>query len=106
MLDLKDCLDQAIRPMILVVIGLALGMASLPVILFGVALVLATLLQISQGSAMLLTGLVVLVVSGLLAFLASSRVRLSLDSFRRSREELVRNISWVRTVLVHSGRRF
>jgi uncharacterized membrane protein YqjE len=104
MLDLKECIARATLPLIFVAIGLALMLASLPVILGGLALVLATALNIGIGAALLLTGLVVLVVSGLIAYTAWLRSRPGFDSFRRSREELVRNLSWIRTVVVHSGR--
>jgi hypothetical protein len=102
--DLKECIARATLPLIFVVIGLVLMLASLPVVLGGLALVLATALKIGIGAALLLTGLVVLVVSGLIAYTAWLRFRPSFDSFRRSREELVRNLNWIRTVLVHSGR--
>jgi hypothetical protein len=104
MLDLKECIARATVPLIVVVIGLVLMLASLPVIVGGLALVLATVLHVGIGEALLVTGLVVLVVSGLIAFVAWSRFLPSFDSLRRSHEELVRNLSWIRTVLVHSGR--
>jgi len=103
-LDLKDCLAKVTTPMLFAVTGMALALASLPVILFGVAFLLAALLKINQGWAMLLTGVVVLVASAVIALTSLSRVRLGFEAFRRSREELVRNLSWLRTVLVHSGR--
>jgi uncharacterized membrane protein YqjE len=104
LIDLKEATAKAIVPIAFSVIGLALVLASLPVILFGVALLLAALLHIGEGWAMLLTGAPVLVVSGAVVAIAGMRVRNSFNSFQRSREELVRNLSWIRTVLVHSGR--
>jgi uncharacterized membrane protein YqjE len=106
LIDLKQATAKAILPIAFSVIGLALVLASLPVILLGVALLLAALLHISEGWAMLLTGAPVLVISGVVVAIAGMRVRNSFDSFQRSRDELVRNLSWIRTVLVHSGRRF
>jgi len=106
LIDLRECVTKALWPIVLTVVGLVLAVASLPVILVGVALLLAALLQIGYGWAMLLTGGGVLVVSGLAAFFFARRIGPSFEGLRRSREELVRNISWIRTVLVHSGRTY
>jgi uncharacterized membrane protein YqjE len=103
-LDLNECVARTTTPVIVATVSLAFLFASLPVILAGLALVLAAFLKLSIGWTLVLTGLVVLVVSGGLVYGASARLRLSLDCLRRSREELVRNLSWLRTVLVHSGR--
>ncbi|HMB05105.1 MAG TPA: phage holin family protein [Isosphaeraceae bacterium] len=104
LIDLKESTAKASLPIALCVIGLALVLASLPVVLFGTGLLLAALLHIGEGWAILLTGAVVLVISGVVVVVAGMRVRNSFDILRRSREELARNLSWIRTVLVHSGR--
>ena len=57
-------------------------------------------------TALLLTGAVVLVVSAVVALLALRQIRAGFAVFQRSREELVRNLSWLRTVLVYSGRSY
>lgn len=104
MYDLKECVEDVAKPVLATAVGLALALASLPVILAGVGLMLAAALHVSEGLALLLTGAVVLATSGALAFVASRRMFAGLANFQRSREELVRNLSWIRTVLVHSGR--
>jgi len=103
-LDFKESTARAIVPLALVVGGIALLLASLPVALLGVAWLVASALSIREGWAALLTAGVAAVVAAILAWVALTRLLASFESFRRSREELVRNISWIRTVLVHSGR--
>jgi len=45
-----------------------------------------------------------IVLAGVVLTVCALRIPDALSGFRRSREELQRNIAWVRTVLVHSGR--
>jgi len=103
-LDFKESATRAIVPLVLVVVGVALLLASLPVALLGAAWLVASALSIQEGWAALLTAGVAAVVAAILAWVALTRLLVSFESFRRTREELVRNISWIRTVLVHSGR--
>ena len=103
-LDAKECVTKATTPVIILVTGAVLGLASLPVILIGLADLIASNTQLSSGSARLIVGLATLVVAGVAGYFGLKGSTSSLSSFRRSREELVRNLSWVRTVLVYSGR--
>jgi hypothetical protein len=104
-LDLKQAIAQARMAAVLVVCGLVLINAALPVILVGVAAVLAPLLRISTGWALLLTGGVVVVAAAVVVALAARRLPPSFSALRRSSDELSRNVAWLRTVLVHSGRK-
>ncbi len=103
-LDFKAAMARATIPLVLVAVGLALLLASLPVALLGIGALVASALSISIGWATLLTAVVAAIVAVVVAVVALGRFLGSLDSFRNSREELVRNISWLRTVVVHSGR--
>lgn len=105
-LDVKDSYERALVPMIAIIAGLTAALASLPVLVLGVALVIARALDIADGLAMVLTALVVIAGAGLLAYLSTRRLPHSFEPLRRSREELIRNLSWVRTVLIHSGRSY
>jgi len=103
-LDLKNSVQKATVPVVLTVLGIVILLGAVPVLLAGVALLLASSLAISFGLALVLVAIVTMIVAGALAALAGLRLPLAFDSFRRSTEELSRNISWIRTVLVHSGR--
>jgi Putative Actinobacterial Holin-X, holin superfamily III len=104
LLDLKECLQKLTVPVALVGAGLVAVIGALPVALVGVAGLLASALKISPAAASLLTGGVVLVVAVGTVAVAASRIPASFSSFRRSREELTRNLAWIRTVLLYSGR--
>ena len=102
--DLKDCIDHAVTPLIAVVVGFAIFLAALPVAMLGAADVLARAAGLTPGVAMLITAAAGLAVAGVILFVFAKRFAHSLQAFRRSREELVRNLSWIRTVVVYSGR--
>jgi hypothetical protein len=104
LLDAKDAVAKATTPLIVLVAGATLALGSLPVILIGLAGVVASALNLSNPVALLIVGLAALGVAVVAALIGLKGSTGSLTSFRRSSEELTRNISWVRTVLVHSGR--
>jgi hypothetical protein len=104
LLDAKDAAAKASMPLISLGAGLALAFASLPVILIGLADLIATSSRLSSGASQLIVGLVALTIAGVAGLIGWKGSAGSLTSFRRSSEELTRNLCWIRTVLVHSGR--
>jgi len=104
MIDLKECVGRAVVPVGLVAAGLVLILGALPVALLGVAALVASALKIGEGWAMLLTGGVILVLSSVVVVVSALKIVPSFASFRRSYDELTRNLAWIRTVLFYSGR--
>ena len=104
LLDAKDAASKATLPVILLGGGVALALGSLPVILIGLADVLADALKVPGGVMQLGVGLMALVMAGVVAYIGLKGSTTSLGSFRRSSEELTRNLSWIKTVLIYSGR--
>lgn len=78
--------------------------ASATVGLAGLALWLATILNIQPGIVMMVVALIGLVISGVAGALLARSLSKCLAYFRRSQEELERNLAWVKTTLIHSGR--
>lgn len=103
-LDMKDSVQQAGRPLAVALLGAAVALGAIPVALAGGALVLAESAQIRLGWAFVITGGVAVVLAAVVTAIAANRVPHGFQSFHRSREELNRNLNWIRTVLAHSGR--
>lgn len=103
-LDAKDCLARATIPAVILIAGGAVALSSLPVLILGAADLLAIFTNLTLWASRMIVAVVIMVVAAIVAFLSYREITLSIHSFRRSSEELTRNLSWVRTVLVHSGR--
>jgi len=73
-------------------------------VLIGVAELLVSAFTIPERWALLLVGVVALAAAVALVAIAGAQFSRSFESFRRSREELIRNLSWIKTVITYSGR--
>jgi len=102
--DLKESLGKASVPIVLIAIGVCSLLGAVPVLLFGVAELVAVALNIGHGWALLLTSVVAMVIAGVVVVVSALRLPSCFNGFRRSSEELTRNLSWIRTVLLYSGR--
>jgi Putative Actinobacterial Holin-X, holin superfamily III len=102
--ELRFCARRAAWPAGVIAGSGVLMLASLPVALFGVAEWVGSTWNLSRATSLLLTGGVSLGVGALLVVICLPRLRRSFDSFEYSREELTRNIAWIKTVLAYSGR--
>ena len=103
-LDAKDCLGRSTYPVIFLAAAGAVALASLPVLILGAADLLTTFASLPVWASRMIVAVVAMVVAALVAYLSYREVAGSIHSFRRSSEEFTRNLSWVRTVRVHSGR--
>jgi len=102
--DLKDLTARARLSIAILAVGVVVVVGSVPVLVAGAGLLLATALNISTGMGLLLSALAAVIISGgALAFAVLGLGR-SLDALQHSREEFQRNVAWIRTVLVQSGR--
>lgn len=102
--DVRDSSARAVPGLVALAISIPLALACFTLALGGLAYWLAAELGWSLGLTLLTVAAIGLIVSALLSWLGLRSVRSSTATFRRSREELERNVAWLRTVLAHSGR--
>jgi hypothetical protein len=103
-IDAKESTGKAVFPLVAIVVSVVLMPAALTVGLLGAADLLVRAAAIGSGSAMLLTAAIALVVAGGTLAFSTFALKSSLTPFRRSTEEFARNLSWLRTVFLYSGR--
>jgi hypothetical protein len=103
-LDLRESMEHATPSLIGLVILGTIAAASVVVGLAGLSLWLATVLQVQAGIVMMVVALAGLVIAGAVSFFLARSLAASFSYFRRSQEEFERNLAWVKTTLVHSGR--
>jgi uncharacterized membrane protein YqjE len=84
--------------------GLVLALAGLPIALAGIAELLVSYLEMSRGWALIAVAVAAFVIAGTAIAIALARLRSADIGFPMSREEFARNLNWVRTVLLYSGR--
>lgn len=98
-LDIKNSTQRTRTCLILAIIGVCLLLASIPVALLTLAELLVEQLDWSRAAALGTATLVGVVLSAVFAGAAYLLVRKGLFSLERSRDELNRNLSWIKTTL-------
>ena len=99
-LDFKDSASRAAVPLGLLFACSVVLSACVVLVLFGLASLLASRLNIEEGWSLVLVAGAAAALTGPVAALAVVRLRRGTSSFRNSRDELRRNLAWLRSVLV------
>jgi hypothetical protein len=102
--DLRESLRRAAPAIGGLAVLCLLLFAGMTALVAGVALWIADAYQLRPAAALMLVGFGSLVVAVLGAWLCVRAFGRSLSTFRRSSEELERNLAWVKTILTQSGR--
>jgi uncharacterized integral membrane protein len=102
--DFRESRGRALPALIAAVVLTLMAFASTTVALMGLAYWMAAGWAIPLGKALMLVAAAGMVLTLLLTAFVVHSLRASFVSFRRSREELERNIAWLQTVLLRSGR--
>lgn len=97
--DAQECGQRVLAPGLLLLAGLALGTVCLPIGLAALALSLVQVFEMSYATGFLIAAVVGAILSTLLCGLGWFLVRQRLVVLRRSQEELVNNLSWIKKVL-------
>lgn len=103
--DVKTSASRAALPVALIASGGVFVLSALPVALIGASELLADGMQLAhRGWAYLIVAGGMAAIAAILAFIGIPRLMKSFDTLVRSKEELARNVAWIKTVLANSGR--
>jgi hypothetical protein len=103
-MELKQNVQTAKGTVAVILGGAVLGIAGLPIVLAGIAELFVSELGMKRGFALLGVAVVALAIAGSTIAIAAIRLRRSVVGFPLTTEEFTRNLNWVRTILLHSGR--
>jgi uncharacterized membrane protein YqjE len=102
-LDVKQSAAKARLSLILAVAGVCVLLGTIPVALLTIAALLVDQLQWSYAAAAAVATLIGLVVSGIVLGIAWAYIKKGLVSLERSRDELRRNVAWIKSTLRTRG---
>lgn len=102
--DMRDFKSGAVAPMALMGVAFVLALGCAPVLLMGLAWLLVDLELLQRGWAFLVAALAGLLLTATLGATGWFWFRRHLAVLNRSQIELERNITWIKSVLKHSGR--
>jgi hypothetical protein len=100
--DVQECSQRVLVPALVLVAGIALGLACFPIALVAVALLLVEMFQASYAVGFLIAAAAGAVTSALLSTVGWLIVRKRAAVLGRSQEELIRNLRWLKKVIERS----
>jgi uncharacterized membrane protein YqjE len=102
-LDVKQSVEKARACLVLAVVGACMLLGTIPVALLAFAALLVQGLGWSIAASTAVATFVGLLIAGVVFGVAYSYIKKGLVSFDRSREELRRNVAWLKTTLRTRG---
>ncbi len=102
--DARESLLKALPSVVGLGVLVLLLIGGMAAIVAGFAVWLAEALHLGLGVSLMLVGLGCLILGALFSLLCLRLLSKSFTAFRRSSEELERNLAWVKTTLTQSGR--
>jgi uncharacterized membrane protein YqjE len=97
--DVQECGQRVFVPALVLLCGLALCLACFPIALAALALLLIQVFEISYAAGFLIAVVLGAILSGLLCVIGWFQVRGRMAVMQRSRQELIRNLHWIKKVL-------
>ncbi len=97
--DVKSTAQKTRTSLVLGVVGACILLGSVPVLLFALAELLVEQFGWTRSAGFAVAALVGIVVSGGILAAAWNRLSVGLSSMQRSRDELSRNIAWIKSSL-------
>jgi hypothetical protein len=104
MLDVKKSVEKAKLCVILGIVAACLLLASIPVALIALGYLLYEQLEWSMAASMGVAALVGLLLTGIVGGVAYALVQNGVMTMERSRDELSRNIAWLKSTLRTQGK--
>ncbi len=100
--DVKECRNRAFVPGVILLCGGAMGLACFPIALTALALLLIQVFETSYAAGFLIAAVVGAVASALVCVIGWFQLRDRVAVLRRSQQELIRNLHWIKNVLKRS----
>jgi uncharacterized membrane protein YqjE len=100
--DLQECSRRGLVPGLVLIVGLTLSLACIPIAMVTIALGLNQFLEISHFTAFLFVAAGGAIGGVLLCAVGWMYVRQRASVLRRSRDEFVRNLRWIKRVVARN----
>lgn len=100
--DLRECVKRMVTPVLVGLVGVAMGLGVFPVALAALAFVLVETLQLTIAAALGCSVLAGIVIAGALCIFSLRQLRQQTKVLERSQSEFVRNVRWIKQVLQHN----
>lgn len=97
-LDARDAVKRVVGPLGFLVFAACMAIASLPVVFLGLAGGLARLTGLEAWGAQLIVGVLGVIIAVLVVALALRTLTTALDTFKRSTDELSKNVAWFKSI--------
>lgn len=97
-LDARDAVKRVVGPLGLMVFAACMAIASLPVVFLGLAGGLTKLTGLEPWATQLIVGGIGVVIAVIVVVLALRTLTTALDTFKRSTDELSKNVAWFKSI--------
>lgn len=101
--DVKDLIQRAKLPLVVLIVGMVAAIAALPTLTFGLAQWLAQRMDIALWTSQLIVGVAILAIAILFVAIAVARLQHALAALHTTTSELAKNFAWLKELVQRNG---